>query len=59
MADEQKSGAGNRRSFVRTKIPSAENIASAVILVLLAGIAIAIVIKGRRFDSDIFNVRAD
>ena len=35
MAIEKKSGAGNRKEFVRTKVPLAENIASAVILLLL------------------------
>ena len=59
MADERKPRAENRRPFVRTKIQPAENMASVVILVLLAGIWIAIAIKGRRFDPDIFNVRAD
>jgi hypothetical protein len=57
MADERKIGAGNRKQFVRTKIPPSENVASVVILLLLAGIGIAIAIKGRRFDPDIFNVR--
>ena len=47
----------NRREFVRTKIPLAENMASVVILVLLAGIGIAIAIKGKHFDPDLFNVR--
>ena len=50
MANENKSGAGNRREFVRTKIPLPERIASAVIVVLLAGIGMAIAIKGRHFD---------
>jgi len=57
MANERKPGAGNRREFVRTKIPLAENMASVVILVLLAGIGIAIAIKGKHFDPDLFNVR--
>ena len=57
MADVRKTGAGNRKEFVRTKIPPAENLVSVVILVLLVGIGIAIAIKGRRFDPDIFNVR--
>ncbi len=57
MADERKPRAGNRKQFVRTDIPLAENIASVVLLVLLVGIGIAIAIKGRHFDPDIFNVR--
>ncbi|MCE0497521.1 MAG: hypothetical protein LV481_06200 [Methylacidiphilales bacterium] len=59
MADERKPGAGNRKEFVRTQIPLAENISSVVILVFLVGIGIAIAIKGRRFDPDMFTVNAD
>ena len=59
MANEKKSGAGNRRQFVRTNVPLAELIAGGVIIVLLAGIAIAIAIKGRHFNPDIFAVRTD
>jgi hypothetical protein len=57
MADERKPVVANRKEFVRTKIPLAENIVSVVILVLLAGIGIAIAIKGRQFDPDVFTVR--
>jgi len=59
MANEKKSSAGNRRQFVRTNVPLAELIAGGVIIVLLAGIAIAIAIKGRHFNPDIFAVRTD
>ena len=59
MASEKKSGAGNRREFVRTAIPRAERIASLVILVLLAGIGLVIAIKGKHFDPNIFAVRTD
>ena len=59
MASEKKSGTGNRREFVRTKISLAERIASVVIVVLLAGIAIAIAIKGKHFDPNLFAVRTD
>ncbi len=59
MANEKKSGAGNRRQFVRTRVPLAERIASAVILLLLAAIGIAIAIKGKHFDPNIFAVRTD
>jgi hypothetical protein len=59
MASEKKSGAGNRREFVRTKVPLAERISSIVIIVLLAGIGVAIAIKGKHFNPDIFAVRTD
>ena len=59
MATEKKSNAGNRRQFVRTNVPLAERIAAGVIIVLLAGIAVAIAIKGRHFNPDIFAVRND
>ena len=59
MATEKKSSAGNRRQFVRTKVPPAERIAGGVIILLLAGIGIGIAIKGRHFNPDIFAVRAD
>jgi hypothetical protein len=59
MANEKKSGAGNRRQFVRINIPLAERVASVVIVVLLAGIGIAIAIKGKHFDPNLFTVRTD
>lgn len=59
MANEKKSGPGNRRDFVRTKVPLAESVASVIILLLLAGIGVAIVIKGKHFDPNLFAVRTD
>ena len=59
MANDKKTGAGNRRQFVRTKVPPAERAASLVIVVLLAGIGVAITIKGKHFDPNLFTVRAD
>jgi len=59
MASEKKSGAGNRREFVRIKIPLAERIASIVIIFAMAGIGVAIAIKGRHFDPNLFAVRTD
>jgi len=59
MANEKKTAAGNRREFVRTNIPLAERIASVVIVVLLAGIGLAIAIKGKHFDPNLFAVRTD
>jgi hypothetical protein len=59
MASEKKSGAGNRKQFVRTKVSPAERISSIVIIILLAAIGIAIAIKGKHFDPNLFAVRAD
>ncbi len=59
MASEKKTGTGNRRQFVRTNVPLSERVASVVIAVLLAGIGIAIAIKGRHFNPDLFAVRTD
>lgn len=59
MANEQKPAAGNRREFVRTKVPPAERAASVIIVLLLAGIGIAVAIKGKHFDPNLFAVRTD
>jgi hypothetical protein len=59
MANEKKPAAGNRRQFVRTKVPLAERVASGVIIVLLAVIGIAIAFKGKHFDPNLFSVRTD
>ena len=59
MANEPKPGAGNRRQFVRTKVPPAERAASVAIVLLLAVIGVAIAFKGKRFDPNLFSVRPD
>jgi hypothetical protein len=59
MANEKKTGAGNRRQFVRTQIPLGENLVSAALMLLLVLFGVAIAIKGRHFNPDIFNVRPD
>jgi hypothetical protein len=59
MATEKPSRTGNRKQFVRTRIPSSELAAGAVILLLLAGIGLAIALKGRRFDPGLYMVRTD
>jgi hypothetical protein len=59
MANEKKPGTGNRRQFVRTKVPLAERIASAVILVLVVAIGFAIYHKGKVFDPDLYAVRTE
>jgi len=45
MANEKPARPGNRKEFVRTRVPAAELAAGAVILLLLAGIGVAIAIK--------------
>jgi len=59
MAIDKKYGSGGRKQFVRTRVPLAERISSIVIIVLLAGIGVAIAIKGKHFNPDIFAVRTD
>lgn len=58
MGSEKKYGGANRKEFVRTEIPPAENMASVVILILLVGIGIAVAIKGQHFDPNLYSVRA-
>jgi hypothetical protein len=58
MANEKPSCAGNRKQFVRTNVPPSERLAGAVLLLLLAGIGVAIALKGRRFDPGLYTVRA-
>jgi hypothetical protein len=59
MANNNPSGAGRRRPFVRTKISPVERMASAVILVLIAGIGLSVALKGKHFDPNRFTVRTD
>ena len=49
----------NRNEFVRTEISVAERVASAVILCLIAGIGVAVLLKGQRFDPGLYSVRSD
>ena len=58
MASEKKYGGASRKDFVRVQISLAENMASVVILLLLAGAGIAIAIKGKHFDPNLYAVRA-
>ena len=55
----KKPGGKSRKDFVRTKIPLSENISSIVILVLLAGMGIAIAIKGRIYNPYLYTVRTN
>ena len=59
MASDKKYGTGGRKEFVRTNVPVAEVAASAVILLLMAGIAVAIYHKGKVFDPNLYAVRTD
>ena len=59
MATPKKYGSGGRGNFVRTKVPLSERAASTVILLALVGIGLAIAIKGRHFDPNLYAVRAD
>jgi hypothetical protein len=59
MANEKKYGTGGRKQFVRTRVPAAESIAGAIILLLLLVIAVAIVHKGKVFDPNLYAVRTD
>lgn len=59
MASDQKYRGGGRKHFVRTSVPKAESVASAVILLLIAVIGLAIWHKGKIFDPNRYAVRTD
>ena len=59
MASEIKSGSGGRKQFVRTRVPHAESLAGALILLLLAAIAVAIYRQGAVYDPNRYAVRPD
>src|SRR5580700_4849013 len=59
MADEKKYGSGGRKQFVRTRVPLAETISGAVILVLLVVIGVAVYHKGKVYDPNLYAVRPD
>ncbi len=50
---------GSRSSFVRTNVPVTERVISVVIVCLIAGIGVALWIKGGRFDPGIYSLRTD
>jgi hypothetical protein len=56
LLPKAKSPAGKRKNFVRTQIPRSENLISVFLLILMAGIGIAISIKGKHFDPDLYSV---
>ena len=59
MANEKKSGPSSRKKFVRIRVSLAERVASVIIVILMAAIGIAIAIKGKHFNPDLFAVRTD
>ena len=59
MANEKKYGTGGRKEFVRTRVPVAEGVASAVVLLLMVGIALAVYHKGKVFNPNLYAVRTD
>ena len=59
MTTEKKYGGGGRKEFIRTRVPMAESVSSAVILVLIAGIGFAVWHKGKVFDPNLYSVRND
>ena len=48
-----------RNAFVRTKVPLAERVSAIVIVCLIVCIGIAIAIKGRHFDPNLYSLRTD
>lgn len=56
---QNKTQPQNRSQFVRTKIPRTERIAALLCLALLAGIGLAIFIKGKHFDPNRYALRTD
>jgi hypothetical protein len=59
MATEKKYGGGGRKQFVRTRVPTAESVSGAVILLLIVAIGFAIWQKGKVFDPNLYSVRND
>jgi hypothetical protein len=59
MATDKKYGGGGRNEFVRTRVPLAESVASAILLILLVAIGFAIWHKGKVFDPNLYSVRTD
>jgi hypothetical protein len=56
---ETRPAAGNRKEFVRTRVPRAERATSVVIVLLLAGIGLAIAWKGRHYDPALYVLRTE
>jgi len=48
-----------RNAFVRTKVPALERVAGIVIVCLLGVIGVAVYIKGKHFDPNLYSLRAD
>jgi hypothetical protein len=56
---ENKSPGSSRKEFVRIKVSPAERVASVIIVIMMVAIGIAVTIKGKHFNPDIFAVRTD
>lgn len=59
MAGNKKYGARGRKEFVRTRVPTAEKVAGAAILLVLVVIALSIQRKGKNFDPNRYAVRTE
>ena len=59
MATPPPSRPGNRRQFVRTRVPFVERLSGLILLLLLVVIGVAIAWKGKHFNPDLFAVRTD
>jgi hypothetical protein len=59
MATEKKYGGGGRKQFVRTRVPVAESVSGAFILLLIVAIGLAVWHKGKVFDPNLYSVRND
>ncbi len=49
----------NRKAFVRTKIPFVERVSTVVVLLLIAGVGVAIWWKGKRYDPGRYMLRTE
>jgi|GEM_PF-566227 len=56
---ERQAKKRDRNAFVRTKVPIVERISAVVIVLLIAGIGIAIWMKGQRWDPNLYSLRTD
>ena len=59
MAQDKKYGSGGRKQFVRTRVPMAESVSSAIILLLIVAIGAAVYHYGKIYDPNLYAVRTD
>ena len=50
---------GSRSAFVRTAVPPIERVLSVLIVCLIAGIGVAVWVKGHHFDPGLYSLRTD